>query len=103
MEQIESFCGFVFVASGVTQVSSSSGSNWLRRLTNKNFTCEDCLAFVGWQSGYCGKCETLACGMEHQIENCASCSEFPGCEKISHLIQHVPDIKQLLETCAGRE
>ena len=53
-------------------------------------TCDGCLTVGGRKGGHCAECNIRACGVAHQVLNCAHCSEYNSCEKIAGFLNFVP-------------
>jgi hypothetical protein len=59
-------------------------------------TCDGCLSNSGRLGGHCSECDIRACGMEHHVENCASCPEY-ACERITAFFAMAPEARQVLD------
>ena len=60
-------------------------------------TCEGCLNVSGHLGGHCYECDIRACGLQHNVPNCAHCAEFGSCEKLAAFIKFVPQARAALE------
>jgi hypothetical protein len=60
-------------------------------------TCDGCTDLQGRPGGHCLECDMRACGIEHQVANCAHCGEYEGCEKLARFFGFVPDAKTTLD------
>jgi hypothetical protein len=58
--------------------------------------CVGCASLEGEHIGYCALCEIRACGVKHNIPNCASCPEY-GCDKLTGFWSRAPAAKANLE------
>lgn len=58
--------------------------------------CDGCTNLTGRHVGHCGECDIRACGLEHQVENCAHCAEYP-CAKTERFAAMVPEAKATLD------
>jgi hypothetical protein len=63
----------------------------------EDINCDGCHSNNGRSFLHCNVCEIRRCGMEKQISNCAHCSEF-ACEKLSALLDYVPQAKEELNS-----
>ena len=62
----------------------------------EDINCAGCTDLKGAHIGYCAQCEVRACGIQHNIPNCASCPEY-GCEKLTKFWAMAPAAKANLE------
>ncbi len=60
-------------------------------------TCDGCTTVNGRAGGYCSECPIRACGIEHKVANCAHCTDYATCEKLSGFLANVPVAKATLE------
>ena len=66
-------------------------------ITADYVTCDGCTNLQGRAGGHCLECDIRACGIEHQVANCAHCAEYDGCEKLARFFGSVPDAKATLD------
>ena len=45
---------------------------------------------------HCAECNIRACGVQHDVVNCAHCAEYP-CDKLEHFFGMVPDVRATLD------
>jgi hypothetical protein len=69
-------------------------------LSEKDVTCDGCRQFDSSHRGrfgsHCYDCQYRACGMQHGVETCAGCDEYP-CERISGFLSAVPGTRENLD------
>ncbi len=65
-------------------------------ITVKSVTCDGCLATSGRLGGHCSECGPRLCAVEKGLANCGLCPDY-GCEKISGMLQYIPDAKARLD------
>ena len=51
-------------------------------LTKEDINCDGCKC-DGKKLWYCANCEIRACAIEHKVEKCKECQEYP-CDKIKN-------------------
>ena len=66
-------------------------------MTIQSVTCDGCIS-QGRLGGYCHDCPVRACGVEKDVENCANCDAFEGCELLGDFISQIPAAKENLAT-----
>lgn len=52
-------------------------------------TCDGCLTGER-HGGYCGACAVRACGLGHEVRNCAHCAEYEGCGALGQFFAQFP-------------
>jgi hypothetical protein len=77
-------------------------AQWREAYHNPNFdivsvTCDGCLAFDRRLCSHCGECDIRACGIQHDVKNCAYCQEYEQCERIAKFFAFVPAVKVTLD------
>jgi hypothetical protein len=110
MEHIVAFCGLICTdceAYRVTQTNDQAGAEalvakWRVEYNSPNMPlaaviCDGCLASDGRLGGYCSQCPIRACGIEHGVANCAYCTDFTTCEKITDFLAKVPQARVTLD------
>ena len=60
-------------------------------------TCDGCVTVTGRLGGYCGQCPIRACGVAHQVANCAYCADYNACDKLAGFFKSVPDARVTLD------
>lgn len=108
MEKKIGFCGIVCTeckAYLATQHNSNAerkkvAQEWSKQY-HKEFkpeeiNCDGCTSDGKRHIGYCQICEIRTCGRQKNINNCASCNEYP-CEKLTQFFTMAPDAKQTLD------
>ena len=65
-------------------------------------TCDGCLAESGRLCGHCLECEPRLCAIGRGYATCGNCPEY-GCEKISGLLQYMPDAKIRLDEIHAKQ
>jgi hypothetical protein len=71
------------------------------RIDAKSITCDGCLAASGVLCSHCSECAPRLCAVERGLANCGLCPEY-GCEKISGLLQYIPEAKTRLDAIHAR-
>ncbi len=66
-------------------------------ITAAYVTCDGCTTLDGREGGHCLECDIRACGIEHQVANCAHCAGYSTCEKLARFFGFVPDAKARLD------
>lgn len=66
-------------------------------ITAAYVTCDGCTDQRGRPGGHCLECDIRACGLEHQVANCAHCAEYDTCGKLKRFFGFVPDAKARLD------
>ena len=61
-----------------------------------DINCVGCLQTKGVQSPHCAECEIRTCGLEHHVQNCAQCPDYP-CARIGQFLASVPPAQANLE------
>lgn len=62
----------------------------------EDINCDGCLSENGRLFSHCKVCEIRKCGQGKGVKNCAYCDNYP-CEKLSKLIDEIPEAKATLE------
>ena len=62
----------------------------------EDIECTGCVSREGVKFGHCHKCEIRKCADVKGLETCAHCDKF-ACEKVSWLLDAVPEAKENLE------
>jgi hypothetical protein len=57
--------------------------------------CDGCIT-DGRKNHWCSECKVRACAINHEVANCAHCSDY-GCEIISGFFADVPLAKETLD------
>jgi hypothetical protein len=57
--------------------------------------CDGCMTGER-HGGYCGECPVRKCAVEHDVANCAYCTDY-GCEKLQNFWQMAPQARENLE------
>ncbi|MBN1441018.1 MAG: DUF3795 domain-containing protein [Anaerolineales bacterium] len=65
-------------------------------ITAKTVTCDGCLAARGRLCGHCLECEPRLFAVGRGLPDCAHCPEY-ACEKISGLLNYIPEAKAKLD------
>ena len=60
-------------------------------------TCDGCTNLEGHAGGHCRECDIRACGIEHQVANCAHCAGYETCEKLQKFFSHAASCKATLD------
>ncbi|MBE0696146.1 MAG: DUF3795 domain-containing protein [Anaerolineaceae bacterium] len=110
MDRIVSVCGLICSDCGAYQATQAGDAEWLERvaaqwreeyknpkLTAAAIPCDGCLATSGRLCAHCCECRTRACGQEHNVVNCAECSQYETCTEIQGFFQWVPSAKVVLD------
>ena len=66
-------------------------------ITAASVTCDGCMSAGGRLGGHCAECEIRACGLAHQIPNCAHCSKFGTCPQLAGFLNFVPEARNVLQ------
>jgi hypothetical protein len=115
MEQkIIAFCGIDCAQCDGYKATQANDEDWKERIAaqwREQFnspdinvlavTCDSCLSKDGRLGSYCKVCDIRACGIEHQVANCAACAEYAACEKIAHFAEIAPQAKANLDALRG--
>lgn len=77
-------------------------ANWRKEYSNPTITaayvtCDGCTNLQGRAGGHCVECDIRACGIEHQVANCAHCARYDGCDKVARFFSHAPGCKATLD------
>jgi hypothetical protein len=60
-------------------------------LPPESINCVGCRV-DGKHVGYCeGMCQVRKCGISKNIENCAMCNEYPGCNVLNEFLKMAPE------------
>lgn len=110
MERMISVCGLVCTeceAYLATQANDEAAkekvaAKWREQfnapgITAAYVTCDGCRAFDGRLGGHCLECEIRACGVARGFPNCAHCSDFDACQKLSGFLSYVPQARAVLQ------
>jgi len=62
----------------------------------EDINCSGCVSKKEPLFNYCNVCEIRKCGLERNVDNCASCENY-ACDKLSQLFDMAPDAKCNLE------
>lgn len=63
----------------------------------EDVNCDGCMV-EGRHLGYCSQCGVRKCVLEHKLESCAQCSEYP-CNTVSEFHKMTPpEVKEHIET-----
>ena len=65
-------------------------------ITSEGVWCDGCLT-EGRKCFHCAECDIRACGVEHNVANCAHCDEYESCDKMQRFGDFVPQAKQTLD------
>jgi hypothetical protein len=60
-------------------------------------TCDGCVIVTDRAGGYCGQCPIRACGVAHQVANCAYCADYDSCDKLAGFFKTIPDARVTLD------
>lgn len=63
----------------------------------EDINCEGCLSRGNVLFNHCYDCRIRTCGMDRDVENCASCADF-ACDKLSEFFAMVPEAQARLES-----
>jgi len=108
MEKIISCCGLVCSNCGAYLATQQNDLQGLKRVAeewSKEFhtsfkpedcVCDGCMAGTGRICSYGPACEIRACGLKHQVANCAHCPEY-ACARLEGFFANVPAAKATLE------
>lgn len=79
-------------------VADSWSKAFCMKLSAEDINCDGCKSESGKLFGHCRNCEIRECTIEHRVENCACCPEYP-CEKLKSFLESFPsdDAKNNLE------
>lgn len=58
--------------------------------------CDGCMVDSNRKCGHCAECDVRACVRQHNLSNCAGCSDY-GCETITKFHEMVPCCKERLD------
>ena len=108
MEELIGICGLVCSECGAF-IATQADDDDLRMETAENWSmmynadiktaeinCDGCTSNGDTHFSSCSKCEIRACGLEHEVENCAYCSEFV-CDKLEKFFQIAPEARTTLD------
>lgn len=62
----------------------------------EDINCDGCVGDGARVFRYCGLCEIRKCGKGKNVNNCASCGDYP-CEKLAKLFAGYPQAKVTLD------
>jgi len=62
----------------------------------EDINCDGCTSGSERVFNYPRVCEIRACGLRHNVNNCAHCPDY-GCEKLSKFFEIAPQAKKTLE------
>lgn len=113
MSDMIAFCGLDCAQCEAYKATQADDLAWKERVvaewsvmfntTNldvKGVTCDGCTAQSGRWGAHCYDCSIRACGMEHGVENCASCPDYV-CETLESFLASVPEARKNLEALRG--
>jgi hypothetical protein len=66
-----------------------------------DINCDGCTSGSDRIFNYLRVCEIRACGLQHNIHNCAHCPDY-GCEKLSKFFKMAPQAQKTLEEIRRR-
>ncbi len=105
-----SFCGINCANCDAYQASQRNdaaemervAASWREEFSNPSITvayitCDGCTNQQGRPGGHCVECDIRACGIQHQVANCAHCAGYDGCEKLARFFGHAPNCKATLD------
>jgi hypothetical protein len=103
-DQITAYCGFICNDCQAYIATRQNDTEKLKALALEWYQVEDdstlCLCdgcnLEGRKNAHCSECGVRACGIAHEVTNCAYCSEY-GCETLTALFQHIPVAEENLE------
>ena len=108
MERMIAYCGLVCTdcpAYIATQTDNrtlleSTAKQWSEQfhvtIPPDSILCDGCLAQSDRLCAHCYECNIRACGIQHQVANCAVCPDY-GCEQIQGFLAQAPEAKKVLE------
>ena len=65
-------------------------------ITVESVICDGCLSGPR-QCSHCAECDIRACGVVHDVANCAHCAEYNTCDKIQGFFSMVPAARETLD------
>jgi len=108
MAKIISCCGLICSNCGAyiaTQKNDMEGLKKVAEEWNKEYhasfkpedcVCDGCMAETGRVCSHGHVCDIRACGLQHQVVNCAYCPEYT-CARLERFFASVPMAKATLE------
>jgi hypothetical protein len=66
-------------------------------ITVESVMCDGCLS-GSRKCGHCAECNIRSCGVEHNVVNCAYCSDFKTCNKIQDFFTMAPEARTVLDS-----
>ena len=79
----------------LTKLSEEANQQFGLTFTWEDSLCDGCMG-AGRQIGYCSQCKVRQCAIDHDVENCAYCSEY-GCSTITKFFELAPRAKTNLD------
>ena len=105
MDKIIAFCGLDCAACEAFQATQAGDEDAKLSLLEKwrveydspemtlaSLTCDGC-STGGRTGGYCADCPVRACGIEHDVANCAYCEDYETCSTLQDFIANIPAAK----------
>ena len=84
-------------AAEIANVAQKWSQQYNADIKPESVWCDGCLTDGSRKCGHCAECEIRTCVVGREIENCASCSDYP-CEMASNFFKMVPDAKKTLDS-----
>ncbi|MBI5032575.1 MAG: DUF3795 domain-containing protein [Chloroflexi bacterium] len=110
MNQLIAFCGldcakcdaYIATQANDEQAKQRVIEKWRVEYNSPNLsladaTCDGCTLVSGRHGGYCGQCPIRACGVSHNVANCAHCADYNACDKLADFFKLVPDARVRLD------
>jgi hypothetical protein len=110
MDAMIAFCGLdcatceAYLATQANDEAAKErvAEKWRKEYNNPNITaayvtCDGCTNLEGHAGGHCLECDIRACGIEHEVANCAHCAEYAACGKVARFFGFVPAAKVTLD------
>jgi len=77
------------------KVADEWSTTYHAQIKTEHVWCDGCLV-EGKKCAHCSQCEIRACGIEHKVNNCGLCTEYP-CEKIEAFFKMAPAARTHLD------
>ena len=110
MNQLIAFCGLDCAKCDAYIATQSNDEAAKQRVVEKwrvefnspdvnlaSVTCDGCVSVSGRHGGYCAQCPIRACGVSHNVANCAHCADYSSCDKLADFFKQVPDARVTLD------
>ena len=108
MDRMIAYCGLVCSDCPAYRATKADDAEALERvaaqwreehsapdITAQWVVCDGCVSSSERKCGHCAECEVRACGVEHEVANCAHCADY-SCEKLESFFTQVPGAKKVL-------